>query len=273
MKGVFVTRRRFLAVAGATALLAASEPDRTGAVGLDHDLGGQLVGAADSDSSGALGQGSPRYPVEHSGAADQRLSRQVHCRRARRVAAGHRRPGHDLGLDRGRTGSAAAARRPRRAVAGRRPLRRPPGRRASSRACSTPVPNRSGPGVYYYNKTVFDKAGVPYPVDGWTYARPARDLAGAHHPGRAVRHRRSGRHQRSVERLDAVRPDPLVYGRRLPDAPTVQRAGDQQPRERRRPSRSGPISTSNTKSSPEGTPNFTTTRDIQPLFEANKVGC
>ena len=32
------------------------------------------------------------------------------------------------------------------------------------------IPNRSGPGVYYYNKTVFDKAGVPYPTDDWTYS-------------------------------------------------------------------------------------------------------
>ena len=31
------------------------------------------------------------------------------------------------------------------------------------------IPNRGGPGVWYYNKTVFDKAGVPYPTHGWTY--------------------------------------------------------------------------------------------------------
>src|SRR4029079_6398259 len=32
------------------------------------------------------------------------------------------------------------------------------------------IPNRGGPGVWYYNKTLFDKAGIPYPKDGWTYA-------------------------------------------------------------------------------------------------------
>jgi multiple sugar transport system substrate-binding protein len=32
------------------------------------------------------------------------------------------------------------------------------------------MPSRGTGGVYYYNKTMFDEAGVPYPKDGWTYA-------------------------------------------------------------------------------------------------------
>lgn len=31
------------------------------------------------------------------------------------------------------------------------------------------VPDRDGSMVYFYNKTVFDAAHVPYPTDGWTY--------------------------------------------------------------------------------------------------------
>ena len=31
------------------------------------------------------------------------------------------------------------------------------------------IPPASGPGIYYYNKTVFDRAGVPYPGNDWTY--------------------------------------------------------------------------------------------------------
>jgi multiple sugar transport system substrate-binding protein len=31
------------------------------------------------------------------------------------------------------------------------------------------LPNRSATAVYFYNKTMFDKAGLAYPKDGWTY--------------------------------------------------------------------------------------------------------
>ena len=89
-------------------------------------------------------------------------------------------------------------------------------------------------------------------------------------PGTAARRRRSGRHQRSIERHDDVRADPLGHGRRFPDA------------RRHEPAINTPQSVKaitfwsdlylKHKVTPEGTPNFTTTRDIQPLFEANKVG-
>jgi multiple sugar transport system substrate-binding protein len=32
------------------------------------------------------------------------------------------------------------------------------------------IPSRGYGEVYYYNKTLFDEAGVPYPTDNWTYA-------------------------------------------------------------------------------------------------------
>ncbi len=32
------------------------------------------------------------------------------------------------------------------------------------------IPYRGASGVYFYNKTMFDQAGVPYPKEGWTYA-------------------------------------------------------------------------------------------------------
>jgi multiple sugar transport system substrate-binding protein len=32
------------------------------------------------------------------------------------------------------------------------------------------MPSRASGGVYYFNKAMFDEAGVPYPKDGWSYA-------------------------------------------------------------------------------------------------------
>ena len=32
------------------------------------------------------------------------------------------------------------------------------------------LPNRNASSVYFYNKTMFDAAGIPYPKDDWTYA-------------------------------------------------------------------------------------------------------
>ncbi|CAH1657761.1 MULTISPECIES: sugar ABC transporter substrate-binding protein [unclassified Chelatococcus] len=132
------------------------------------------------------------------------------------------------------------------------------------------IPMRSGPGVYYYNKTVFDKAGVPYPKDGWTYA----DL------------------------LDLARKTTIPgqqYGIGVPAdisdpsnvltlfAPILwAKGGDFITPDGSAPAINTPQSVAaitfwsdlylKYKVTPEGTPNFTTTRDIQPLFEANKVG-
>ena len=107
------------------------------------------------------------------------------------------------------------------------------------------IPNRSGPGVYYYNKTVFDQAGVPYPSNDWTYDDFLQNRAEADYPGPAVRRRHSRRCQRPVERDDDVRSDSLDDGRRLPD-PRRERPGDQQSRRPSRRSRSGPTSISST---------------------------
>ena len=89
------------------------------------------------------------------------------------------------------------------------------------------IPNRSGPGIYYYNKTVFDRAGVPYPGNDWTYDDFLRIVQEADYPGPAVWRRHSRRCQRPVERDDDVRSDSLDDGRRLPD-PRWERPGDQQ---------------------------------------------
>lgn len=132
------------------------------------------------------------------------------------------------------------------------------------------VPNRSGPGVYYYNKTVFDKAGVPYPENGWTYADLLETAKKLTIPG----------DQYGIG-VPADISDPSNVTTMF--APMLWAMGGDFLTE------DGSAAAINSpegvaaitywsdlyvthKVAPEGTPNFTTTRDIQPLFEANKVG-
>jgi multiple sugar transport system substrate-binding protein len=132
------------------------------------------------------------------------------------------------------------------------------------------VPNRSGPGVYYYNKTVFDKAGVPYPQNGWTYA----DLL-------AISQKLTIPGEQYGVGIPADISDPSNVTTMF--APILwAMGGDFLTPDGVTPLINSPESVKaitywsdlylKYKVAPEGTPNFTTTRDIQPLFEANKVG-
>jgi multiple sugar transport system substrate-binding protein len=132
------------------------------------------------------------------------------------------------------------------------------------------VPMRSGPGVYYYNKTVFDKAGVAYPTDDWSYDDFLEIVQKLTIPGE----------QYGVG-MPADISDPSNVTTMF--APILWAMGGDFLSE------DGTTPVINNaegvaaitfwsdlylkyKATPEGTPNFTTTRDIQPLFEANKVG-
>jgi multiple sugar transport system substrate-binding protein len=132
------------------------------------------------------------------------------------------------------------------------------------------IPNRSGPGVYYYNKTVFDKAGVPYPKEDWTYADFLEIAKKLTIPGE----------QYGVG-VPADVSDPSNVTTMF--APMLwAMGGDFLSADGTKPLINSPESVKaitfwsdlylKYKVTPEGTPNFTTTRDIQPLFEANKVG-
>jgi multiple sugar transport system substrate-binding protein len=132
------------------------------------------------------------------------------------------------------------------------------------------IPNRSGPGVYYYNKTVFDKAGVPYPTGDWTYDDFLNTVQKLTIPG-----------QQHGVGVPADVSDPSNVTTMF--APILWAMGG----DFLTPDGSAPMinSPQSVKAitfwadlylkyhvTPEGTPNFTTTRDIQPLFEANKIG-
>lgn len=132
------------------------------------------------------------------------------------------------------------------------------------------VPNRSGPGIYYYNKTVFDTAGVPYPKDDWTYDDFLEVAKKLTIPGK----------QYGVG-LPADISDPSNVAALF--SPLLWAMGGNYVSE----DGTKPLINNEAgikaitywselytkhKVAPEGSPNFTTTRDIQPLFIANKVG-
>ena len=167
----------------------------------------------------------PRDHARRPAAAHQRLSGQVHHGGARRRAPGHRRPRLHLGLD--GCGSRTAA------EPGRRRRRAQRGGHFSGHLGGKPLPRRAicdsrprRPGSLVLQQDRLRQSRRPLPDAGLGSRRPGRDLQGAHHPGRAIRHRRSRRRQRSVERADAVLPDPLVFRRRFPHA-RQQRSGHQ----------------------------------------------
>jgi multiple sugar transport system substrate-binding protein len=132
------------------------------------------------------------------------------------------------------------------------------------------IPMRSGPGVYYYNKTVFDRAKVPYPTSSWTYADFLDIAKKLTIPGV----------QYGIG-VPADASDPSNVTTMF--APILwAMGGDFLTADETKPAINSPQSVKaiqfwadlylKHKVAPEGTPNFTTTRDLQPLFEANKVG-
>ena len=132
------------------------------------------------------------------------------------------------------------------------------------------IPARGGPEVWYYNKTVFDKAGVPYPTPDWD-------------------------HDDLVEISKALTIPGEQYGIGVPaDASDPSNVltlfcpilwyfgGDFLTPDNSAPAINTPESVKAITywsdfylkygASPEGTPNFSTTRDLFPLFQANKLG-
>jgi multiple sugar transport system substrate-binding protein len=132
------------------------------------------------------------------------------------------------------------------------------------------LPNRASSLVFYYNKTVFDKAHVTYPTDGWTYA----DMLG-------IARRLTIPGEQYGVGVAADLSDPSNAMDLL--ASTIwAHGGDFLSRDGAKAMINSPKSVAGltywselyTKYhvAPPGTPNFSTTRDLLPLFEANKVG-
>jgi multiple sugar transport system substrate-binding protein len=132
------------------------------------------------------------------------------------------------------------------------------------------LPARGGPEVFYYNKTVFDRAGVPYPEAGWNHD----DLV-------SIAQRLTIRGEQYGIGLAADLSDPSnVLSFFCPRLWFF--GGDFLTADQSAPAINTPASVRAITywsdfyvrygAAPEGTPNFSTTRDLMPLFEANRVG-
>ena len=131
------------------------------------------------------------------------------------------------------------------------------------------LPNRASSTAFFYNKTVFDKAGAGYPTDGWTYndlLQIARKVTIPGQFGIGVAADISD----PSNVMDLLASVIWVYG------------GDFLTKDNTKAAINSPKSVQGltfwaelyTKYhvAPQGTPNFSTTRDLLPLFEANKLG-
>jgi multiple sugar transport system substrate-binding protein len=132
------------------------------------------------------------------------------------------------------------------------------------------LPARGESEVWYYNKTVFDKAGVPYPTDGWTHddlVRVAQELT---IPGEQWGIGVPADASDPSNVLSLFAPILWYFG------------GDFLNADNTAAEINSPASVKAIQywsdfylkygASPEGTPNFSTTRDLAPLFQANKLG-
>ena len=131
------------------------------------------------------------------------------------------------------------------------------------------LPNRASSTVFFYNKTVFDKAGASYPTDGWTYndlLQIARKVTIPGQFGVGV----------AADISDPSNVMDLLAG------VIWAHGGDFLNKDNTKATINTPRSVQGlafwsdlyTKYhvAPQGTPNFSTTRDLLPLFEANKLG-
>jgi multiple sugar transport system substrate-binding protein len=132
------------------------------------------------------------------------------------------------------------------------------------------IPARGGPEVWYYNKTVFDRAGVPYPTPDWTHVDLVRIAQALTIPGQQYGIGVPADASDPSNVLSLFCPILWSFGGDFltPDhkAPAINNAKSVQA-----------ITYWSDfylkyHAAPEGTPNFTTTRDIFPLFVADKVG-
>lgn len=132
------------------------------------------------------------------------------------------------------------------------------------------LPNRASSLVFYYNKTVFDTAHVAYPTDNWTYADMLRIAQKLTIPGQQYGVGVAADLSDPSNAMDLLASTIWAHG------------GDFLNKDDTKAVINSPKSVAGltywadlyTKYhvAPPGTPNFSTTRDLLPLFEANKVG-
>jgi multiple sugar transport system substrate-binding protein len=132
------------------------------------------------------------------------------------------------------------------------------------------VPFRGGPEIYYYNKTVFDRARVPYPDASWNHDDLVRIAQALTIKGEQYGIGVAADASDPSNVMSMLAPMVWFFG------------GDFLTPDLKAPAINTPASVKGLTywsdfyvkygASPEGTPNFSTTRDLMPLFEADKVG-
>lgn len=132
------------------------------------------------------------------------------------------------------------------------------------------IPDRGESGVYFYNKTVFDAAGVTYPTDSWTHDDMLDIAKKLTIPGKQYGIGLPA----DVSDPSGVTSvfDPILWssgGEYLNEDNT--KAAINSPEGVRAVTYWSEIYTKY-HAAPEGSPNFSMTRDIAPMFEANQVG-
>ncbi len=131
------------------------------------------------------------------------------------------------------------------------------------------IPYRGSAAVVYYNKTMFDKAGIPYPTADWTYADMLEMAKKMTIPGEQYGMGIAASLSDPSNVLTYFGPMLWAFG------------GDFLSKDNKTCILNQPAAVkaitywselyTKYKVVPEGTPNYSTTKDLQPLFEHNKV--
>lgn len=132
------------------------------------------------------------------------------------------------------------------------------------------IPDRDGSEVYFYNKTVFDEAHVPYPTNSWTYQDLLSIALKLTVPGQRYGVGMAADISDPSNVLSSFAPVLWAYGGNfLNDANT--RAVINSPASVRAITFWTQLYT-RYKVAPPGTPGFSLTKDVQPLFQNNQIG-
>ncbi len=132
------------------------------------------------------------------------------------------------------------------------------------------VPSRGGTEVWYYNKTVFDRAHVPYPTPDWTHDDLVRIAQALTIPGEQYGLGMPADISDPLNVLSLFVPILWYFGGDFL-TPDHSAAAVNSPAAVRAITYWSDFYLKY-HAAPEGTPNFAGTRDVLPLFEQNKVG-
>lgn len=131
------------------------------------------------------------------------------------------------------------------------------------------IPNRGSSIVIYYNKTLFDKAGLPYPTENWTYDEMLAMAKKMTIPGQQYGLGIAASLSDPANVMTGFASMLWAFGGDFLD-PSRKTCIINQPAGVKAITFWSELYTKN-KVVPEGTPNYSTTKDLQPMFINDKV--